>query len=77
MAAGLNDANAVIFADAFCTAEGITDPVAKAKWESFAKLLYSHLKTDVSIVIPAASIVTVGGPTTQTGPAAPIPLSPA
>jgi hypothetical protein len=76
MAAGLNDANAVLFADAFCTANGITDATAKTHWESLAKLLYAHLKTDIEVIIASLSIVTTGTALTQTGPAAPIPLTP-
>lgn len=77
MAAALNDANAVIFANAFCTANSITDAAAVAHWESFAKLLYAHLKADILITIITGSIVTAGSAATQTGPAAPIPLQPA
>jgi hypothetical protein len=76
MAAGLNDVNAVALAQAFCSANGITDAAAVSKWESFAKILYAHLKTDVSIVIATGSIATTGTAAAQVGPAAPIPISP-
>lgn len=44
---------------------------AKTKWKSFARLLYSHLKTDIEIKIVALSITTTGSASTQTGPQAP------
>lgn len=73
----LNDVNAVIFADAFCTDNSITDADAIAHWRSFAKLLYAHLKADILITIATGSIATAGTAAAQTGPAAPLLLTPA
>lgn len=71
----LTNATADSLATAFCTAEGITDPAAIAHWKSLARLIYSHLLADITVSVPAASIVTSGGPATQTGPAAPVPCT--
>lgn len=72
----LSDATAVLLADAICTALGVTDTATKEKYEDVYKLVYSHLKTDITITIAALSIVTTGSAATQSGPAAPIPLNP-
>lgn len=76
MSAGLNNANADALANAICTALGVTDTASINKYKSVYELVYSHLKTDIQITIAAASIVTTGSATTQTGPAAPINISP-
>lgn len=72
----LNNSAADALADAFCAANGVTDAAAIGRWRSLAELIYSHLKTDIDIIIQAGSIVTTGSPTTQTGPAAPITIHP-
>lgn len=73
----LTTSNADLVAEAFCAANGITDSAAIGKWKSFCEQLYASssgaLVTAITATIPAASIVTVGSPTTQTGPAAPVP----
>ena len=77
MTAGLNPVNADALATAICSALSITDAAAKLKWKSIAETLYTHLKTDILITIPTGAIVTAGSAVTQTGPAAPVPLTPA
>jgi hypothetical protein len=47
-----------------------------AHWQTICRLIYSHLKTDVTITIAASEIVTNGGPSTQSGPPAPINHNP-
>lgn len=73
----LDNTSADACATAICSAMGITDATTIAQWKKMVEQLYSSLKTDIVITILASSIVTTGGPATQTGPAAPIPLSPA
>lgn len=73
----LNTGTADALATAICSALGVTDAPSIAKYKQVYELVYSHLKTDILITIAASSIVTTGSATTQTGPAAPIPLSPA
>lgn len=70
----LTAANAKICADAFCTTAGITDAAAVLKWEELVQQLYASLKTDIGAILPASSVVTTGSATTQTGPAAPVPI---
>lgn len=73
----LNNTTADAVATAICTALGVTDTASKNKYKQVYEILYAALKTDILITIAAASIVTTGSATTQTGPAAPIPLNPA
>lgn len=73
----LNSGTADAVATAICVALGVTDSISQAKYKQVYEILYAALKTDIVITILASSIVTVGSATTQTGPAAPIPLSPA
>lgn len=73
----LNNTTADAVATAICTALGVTDTASKNKYKQVYEILYTALKADILITIAAASIVTTGSATTQTGPAAPIPLSPA
>lgn len=68
----LNNGTADAVATAFCSAEGITDPAAVAKWKSFCQKMYAGLKTDIVATIPINTVVTVGGPATQTGPTTPV-----
>ncbi len=76
MAGGLNPTTAKACADAICAALGVTDAAAVTKWEAVVGQLYTSLLTDIIITIGLGAIVTTGSATTQTGPAAPIPLSP-
>lgn len=73
----LNNAAADALAASICSAMNITDAATKALYQTIYRQVYASLKTDIVITILASSIVTTGSPTTQTGPAAPIPLSPA
>ncbi len=73
----LSPVTADVVAQNICTALSITDPTTVSAWKTIIEQIYAGLKTDIVITILPASIVTVGGPATQTGPAAPIPLSPA
>lgn len=72
----LTNGTADAVATAICAALGVTDTASKAKYKQIYEILYSALKSDILITIAAASIVTTGNATTQTGPAAPIPLHP-
>ncbi len=73
----LDNTAADALATAINTALGITDPASIAITKSVYRLVYSHLKLDVLITLPAASVVTVGSAATQTGPAAPVLMTPA
>ena len=73
----LNNTTADAVAAQICSALGVTDDASKAKYEAIYRALYTALKADILITIQASSIVTTGSATTQTGPAAPIPLNPA
>lgn len=46
-------------------------------WQTAMRLIYARIAQDaaVTVTLPASSVVTVGSATTQTGPAAPVPLS--
>lgn len=76
MAAGLNNTNADALAAAIATALNITDTASKAVLQSTWRLVYAHLKTDIQVTIAATSITTNGSATTQSGPPAPINISP-
>lgn len=76
MSAGLNPTNADALATAICSAIGVTDIATQNIYKTIYETVYSHLKNDIQITIAASSIVTNGSATTQTGPAAPINISP-
>ena len=73
----LNNTTADALATTICTALGVTDTASKNKWKAITEAIYTALKTDIVMTILPSTVVTVGSATTQTGPAAPIPLSPA
>jgi hypothetical protein len=73
----LDNAHADALAVAILDAVGVTTPASIAKAKTAIEIFYAHLKADILITIAASSIVTVGSATTQTGPAAPIGLTPA
>lgn len=54
-------------------------PTDSAMVEAFAQAIadavVQHITTAGVVTIPAGSIVTSGGPASQTGPAAPVPLT--
>lgn len=53
-----------------------TDPsMVEAFAEAIANAVVTHITTAGVVTIPPGSIVTSGGPATQTGPAAPVPLT--
>jgi hypothetical protein len=62
-------------ATAFCSAQGITDTAAVNHWKALFEAVYAGVLADLTVAVPAASIVTTGGPATQTGPAAPVPCT--
>lgn len=70
----LNAAAADAAAQAFCTANGITDAAAVAKWKSYTEKIYSSIAANIDVVLNTGTVVTVGSATTQTGPAAPVTL---
>jgi hypothetical protein len=75
----LNNTTADALAATLVTALGLTGTEATTalpRLKTFCETLYAHLKADIVITIQTATIVTTGGPTTQTGPAAPINISP-
>lgn len=71
----LTSAQADTRATAFCTAQGITDLAAIAHWKALFEAVYAGILADATVAVPAASIVTTGSATTQTGPAAPVPCT--
>ena len=74
------DAAATAYVNSLATLLSLTPTQKTAALKNFKLLfeqLYTSLKTDIVITILPSSIVTTGSATTQTGPAAPIPLSPA
>ncbi len=73
----LNNTTADALAVLINTALGITDAASIAKTKQVYRLVYAQLKADILITLPAASVVTVGSAATQTGPAAPVPMTPA
>lgn len=75
MSAGLNNTNANVLGAAIASALNPTMPDT-AHWQTICQTIYQHLLTDIQITIEPGTIVTVGSPTTQTGPAAPVPISP-
>jgi len=72
----LNNTTADALGQAIASALGVVDAPAIAQWKTICREIYSHLKTDVTTTILPGTIVTAGGPTTQTGPAVPIPINP-
>ncbi len=73
----LNNGTADAVATAICTALGVVDAVSIAKYKQVYEIVYTALKADILITLPAASVVTVGNAATQTGPAAPVLMAPA
>lgn len=73
----LSNATADAMVTSMASAMGISDPATIAQMKVQWRILYSSLKADILITLPTSSVVTVGGATTQTGPAAPVPMSPA
>lgn len=76
MAAGLNNTNADALASAICSALGVTDAASQTKYQEIYRLVYSHLKSDIEIILQTGTVVTTGSATTQTGPAVPVDMSP-
>ncbi len=73
----LSNATADAMVTSMASAMGITDAATIAQMKVQWRIVYSSLKADILITLPAASVVTVGSATTQTGPAAPVPMTPA
>ncbi len=72
----LNASTANALGEAMASAVGASDADTINQWKNIANTLYDALLTDLTVTILAGSIVTTGSAATQTGPAAPIPLSP-
>lgn len=72
----LNNSTADALAAQICTTLGISDAASQTKMRDMWRVIYTKLKADITIQIQTNSIVTTGSATTQTGPAAPIPLNP-
>jgi hypothetical protein len=72
----LNNTTADAVATAICSALGVSDNASKAKYKQVYEILYAALKTDITTTILPGTIVTAGGPASQTGPAAPVPINP-
>jgi hypothetical protein len=67
-------ASAAAVADAICAnmSPPVTDADAKAKWVVVVTEIFTGIVNNGVATVAASSIVTVGGPATQTGPAAPV-----
>lgn len=67
-------ASASAVTDAICAGMDppVTDADAKAKWLVVVTQIFTGIVNNGVATVPASSIVTVGGPATQTGPAAPV-----
>lgn len=72
----LNASTANALGEAMASAVGASDQDTIDQWKNIANALYDAIKADLTMTIMAGSIVTTGSAATQTGPAAPIPLSP-
>ena len=72
----LNNTTADALATAICASLNVTDTATITAYKNIYRQVYASLKTDIQITIAAASIVTTGSATTQTGPAAPININP-
>jgi hypothetical protein len=55
----------------------VTDAALKSLWEGIQAIVFGSTGGLAvgTVTIPSSAIVTTGGPTTQTGPAAPVPLT--
>lgn len=73
----LSNGNADLLAAALLSAVGSNNPASLAKAKQAIELIYSHLKADILITLLTGTVVTSGGPTTQTGPAVPVLMTPA
>lgn len=73
---GLNTSTANALGAAIASALGSSNPSDITHWQTICQTIYQHLLTDIQITILPGVIVTAGGPTTQTGPAAPVPITP-
>lgn len=72
---GLNNATADALGSAIASALNPTSPDT-AHWQTICRTIYAHLQGDIVITIQPGTIVTNGSATTQTGPAAPVPINP-
>ncbi len=72
----LNNSTADALATAICSALGVTDPSAIAQWKTIYRQVYSSLKTDIVTTIGTNAIATAGSATNQSGPPAPVNISP-
>lgn len=73
----LNTAAADVLAQTIVTNLGLTGAAATSaltKWKVVTEAFFASLTANGSVTIQAASIVTVGSPSTQTGPPSPIVL---
>jgi hypothetical protein len=70
-------ASASTVANAICAGMSppVTDSAAQAKWLVVVTQIFTGIVNNAVATVPASSIVTTGGPATQTGPAAPVPLA--
>ncbi len=73
----LSNGTADTCAAAICAALGVSDQATLDKYKQVYEILYAQLKAQILITLPAASVVTSGSASTQTGPAAPVPMTPA
>jgi hypothetical protein len=53
----------------------IDDAQLQILWEGIMNIIATWITTNGTALIVPSTIVTVGGPTTQTGPAVPLPLA--
>ena len=71
----LNNAAADAAANAYCSANGITDNAAKAKWQSLMRQIATMITGNAQVTLGAGTVVTTGSAATQTGPAAPVVMT--
>lgn len=73
----LDNTTADALAASICSSLSITDAAAKNKWKTICRAFYSSgdgIADNLVVILQALTVVTTGGPTTQTGPAAPVTL---
>ena len=73
----LNNSSADAVAVAICAAltPAVTDPTAIANWKVVMRQIWAGIVADEVVTLAANSVITVGSPSTQTGPTTPVVLT--
>jgi hypothetical protein len=74
----LSNSTADALGSAICAALGVTDASAISKWQTICRQFYAGsngIQLNIIVTLQPGTVVTAGGPTTQTGPAAPVVLT--